>query len=71
MDMDINMTDFTIFREDGSLDLQKLSWGSDSEKSAMSVFRLISAVEKIHADNLYLKVQNNILQGKINTYQNN
>ena len=53
----------TVIKDDGSLDKAKLSWLSNSQMSAV--------IEKLHLNWQQLKVQNNILQGKINAYQNN
>jgi len=53
----------TVIQEDGSLDKGKLLWLSNSQMSAV--------IQKLHLNWQQLKVQNNILQGKINAYQNN
>lgn len=60
----VNWADLeTVIQEDGSLDQGKLSWLTHSQMNAI--------IAKLHLNWQQLKVQNNILQGKINAYQNN
>ena len=51
----------TIIKEDGSLDKAKVSWLDQSQTNAL--------IAKLHLNWQQLKVQNSILQGKINTYE--
>ncbi len=53
----------TIIKDDGSLDKGKLSWLDQSQTNAV--------IAKLHLNWQTLKVQNNILQGKLNAFNNN
>ena len=51
----------TIIKPDGSLDKPKIGWLTGPQRNAL--------IEKLHLNWQQLKVQNNILQGKVNAYK--
>jgi len=48
----------SLIKQDGSLDREKISWLNQPQTNAL--------IEKLHLNWQQLKVQNSILQGKIN-----
>ena len=57
--MIINWQDMdSLIKPDGSLDKEKISWLDQAQTNAL--------IEKLHLNWTQLKVQNSILQGKIN-----